>query len=168
MATKIPELQILDQWFALLDGAAGRGDEVLSRTKELLNERNYPGVSWGEEVVKSGGWIGGKKRVLLLVRNASMKDYVMYIGARDYGSDCSVSWYLTAEPSFFKKALATKLTGSVDGLSIGLNLFDNEELRSYLTGAHHCLLEAVQVTMDSLGLDFSKLNKTSKGFLEVW
>ncbi len=87
MATKTPDLQILDQWFALLDGAAGRGDEVLSRTKELLKERNYPGVSWDEEVVKSEGWIGGKKRVLLLVRNASMKDYVMYIGARDYGSD---------------------------------------------------------------------------------
>ncbi len=168
MAKKISEAQISSKWHHLVFSGQGRGENILNHTKSMLQERAYPGLTWNEEVVKSGGFILGKKRVLLLVQSTTLKDHKMYVGARDYGTDLSVSWYVTVEPGFFKSVAASKLTGDFTGFSYGMNLFDEEELTSYVTGVHQCVLAGVEMTMDELGQDFSKVNTKSKGSLEIW
>jgi|Deesub1362B_J571_1020462.scaffolds.fasta_scaffold00067_46 hypothetical protein len=108
-----------------------------------------------------------KKREYLMVTNATLKDYRMYIGARDYGNHLDVSWYLTCEPGFFKKALSALTTGSDKVLSFALDLFDQQDLQAYVTVVHHCLLEAVSEIMLDLNQDPSKIERKSRGFLGV-
>lgn len=49
-----------------------------------------------------------------------------------------------------------------------VDIFDQQDLRAYVTVTHHCLLKAVESLMKDLGQDFSKIERKSKGFLEVW
>ena len=93
----------------------------------------------------------------------------MYIGARDYGNNLDVQWYLTCEPGFFKKTLSSILTkGASDkALSFLLDIFQQQDLTAYVTYIHHCLLKAVEALMTSLGQDFKRVDRKSKGFLGV-
>lgn len=169
MAT-LKDEKVMDSWFTLMENAAGKSDALLDFTSQNLENVDAPNVYWDTETVKPGLFKGlmGKKREFLLVTNDSLPDHKMYIGARDYGSDLSVSWFLTTEPRYFKKKISAAITGSDKALSFALDLFDQEELRAYVTVAHHSLLKAVNGMMKELGQDFSKVNTKSKGFLEVW
>jgi hypothetical protein len=48
-----------------------------------------------------------------------------------------------------------------------IDFFDQQDLRAYVSNAHHCTLRAVQELMEYLHQDASKLDKTSKGFFTV-
>lgn len=169
MAT-LKDEKVIDQWYSLIEDSAGSGDWILDKVEKNLAEFQAPGVRWRKEPVQTGLIKGllGKKRELLLVTNDALKDHKMYVGARDYGKGLSVSWFLTTEPGYFKKKFSAALTGNEKALSFALDLFDQEELRAYVTVSHHAVLEAVQALMEHRGQDFSKVNTTSKGFLEVW
>lgn len=169
MAT-LKDEKVIDQWYMLIEDSAGDGETVLKTTQQYLSDFNAPGVSWRREPVKTSFMKGllGKKRELLLVTNEVLKDHRMYIGARDYGRGLSASWFLTTEPGYFKKKLSSAVAGNEKALSFALDLFDQEELRAYVTMTHHAVLHAVRVLMEQNGQDFGKVNTTSKGFLEVW
>ncbi len=49
-----------------------------------------------------------------------------------------------------------------------LDIFAQQDLRAYATVVHQCVRDAVEALMDELGQDSSKINRQSKGFLEVW
>jgi hypothetical protein len=104
-----------------------------------------------------------------MVTNEGLKDYRMYIGARDYGNNLDVQWYLTCEPGFFKKTLSAFLTkGASDkALSFILDLFQQQDLSAYATVVHHCLLKALEKLMLGLGQDVSKIDRKSRGFLGI-
>jgi hypothetical protein len=44
------------------------------------------------------------------VSNDSLREFLLYIGARDYGIHLDVSWYLTVQPSGFKRAFSPPYT----------------------------------------------------------
>lgn len=95
----------------------------------------------------------------------------MYVGARDYGRHLDVSWFLTVEPGFFKKAFSDILTKGANpmALSMMLDLFDQQDLRAYVTAVHRCCIrQAVEELVATLGQDSSRFDWKSKGFLEVW
>ena len=50
---------------------------------------------------------------------------------------------------------------------LDLDLFDTQDLRTYVTNAHHCLLDSVDKLMVSLNQDPSKLERKSRGFLGI-
>jgi hypothetical protein len=113
----------------------------------------------------------GKKRNYLMVSNQALKDYRMYVGARDYGKHLDISWFLTVEPGFFKKAFSELLTkgASPNALSLLLDLFDQQDLRVYVTSVHRCCVKrAVEQIVEGLGQDSSRFDWKSRGFLEVW
>lgn len=166
----LTEEKVVDQWYTLMDGAAGKSDFIFDTTEKHLKTLEAPNVDWGYETVKPGlfkGWMG-KKREFLVVKNKGLKDHQIYVGVRDYGTDLSVSWFLTTEPKYFKALVSSAVTGSIKALSFALDLFDQEELTAYVTATHHCLLKAVKELMEQSGQDFTKVNTKSKGFLEVW
>jgi hypothetical protein len=111
----------------------------------------------------------GIKRNYLLVTNEGLRDFRMYIGARDYGNNLDVCWYLTCEPGLFKQTLSTLLTKgtSEKALSFDLDIFEQQELSAFITVVHHCLLKALEKLMSKLGQDPSKIDRKSKGFLGV-
>jgi hypothetical protein len=155
----------------LIEKAHGRGREIYDKTSDFIKESQAPGVEMKFVKVRPSWLKGffGKEREYLRVTNEGLKDYRMYIGARDYGTDLDVQWYLTCEPGFFKKSLSKVLTaGSSDkALSFLLDLFDQQDLTAYATIVHHSLLKAVESLMRSLDQDPSKIDRRSKGFLGI-
>jgi hypothetical protein len=109
--------------------------------------------------------------------NEWLKDFRMYIGARDYGNSLGVSWYLTCEPGFLKRLFSTALfygkTKDIQrvspdrALSFTLDIFSQQDLIAYVTCVHHSLLKAIEKIMRELGQDPSKIDRKSKGFLGV-
>ena len=82
-----------------------------------------------------------------------------------------MTWFLTVEPNWFKrigKTAANLATLGAAGILMDLDIFDQQDLRAYVTVAHHCMLEAVKALMVSLGQDVGTIDRKSKGVLEVW
>lgn len=180
--------RIIDEWSVLINSARGKTDLVFQKTMKRIEEEKIPIIQCEMVVVEVPRlsralkeWILAKRigeeakelvkgeRNFLMVTNLALHDYKMYIGARDYGGNLQVSWYLTCEPNFFKKALSTLTTGSDKALSFALasDPFYSQDLEAFVTLVHHCLLETVSEIMQSLGQDPSKIDRKSKGFLGV-
>lgn len=163
--------KILDSWSLLIENAQNKKENVYQRVPEFLRDSEAPGIK--TEMVKvSPGGLGGffaRDRDYLMVSNDGLRDYKIYIGARRYGKNLDVSWYLTCEPGFFKSTLSSFLTrGSSDkALSFMLNIFQQQDLLAYTTLVHHCLLKAVEEIMMGLGQDFSRVDRKSRGFLGI-
>jgi hypothetical protein len=173
MAKKVSlhDEKIIDRWGIIIENGQGKAEQVYKDTEAYINEAKAPGVK--SEIVKvTPGWLKGLfgiERTYFMVRNEGLKDYRMYIGARDYGNNLDVQWYLTCEPGFFKKTLSSFLTkGASDkALSFILDLFQQQDLSAYATVVHHCLLKALEKLMLGLGQDVSKIDRKSKGFLGI-
>ena len=163
--------KILDSWSVLIENAQDKTEEIYKEVPELIQESEAPGVK--TETVRVGTGLGsylfGRDREYIMVTNEGLRDYKMYIGARDYGKNLDVSWYLTCEPGLFKSTLSNLLTkGASDkALSFMLNVFGQQDLIAYTTLVHHCLLKSVESIMQAKDQDPSKIERKSRGFLGI-
>jgi hypothetical protein len=177
MAKKVTlhKQKILDDWSVMIEGAQGREQEIYQWAAWFIQQSQVPGVRIEMIKVKAapaltGGLLPiGKEREYLMISHESLKDYRMYINARNYGNNLDVSWYLTCEPRFLKRYFSALLTkeSSVTALSFALNLFEQQDLRAYVTVIHHSLLKAVEGLMTRLGQDASRMDRKSRGFLGI-
>lgn len=171
MAVTLKDEKILDSWGLVMEGAAGHAHSLTERIEGLLKHGELPGISWKITEAQPGmlkGWFG-KKRDYLMITSESLKDYRMYLGARDYGKHLDVSWFLTVEPGFFKSVFSSMLAhGNMNAISFSLDVFDSQDLRAYVTAVHHCcVMRGVCEIGSKLGLDMSKFDWHSKGALQV-
>lgn len=183
---RLGKAQTVDRWDMLISGAKGQGDGVLQRTEQLVVETEAPDIGMKTQKVSPGllqGVLGTKRTFLVasVTTNARLKPYRMYISARDYGIQLQVSWYVAFQPGFLLKLLNFLLCVPVIGLLVlpiksltakpgsllGLDIFDEQDLRACVTNAHHCLLEAVEKLMVDLHQDPSKIDRKSRGFLGI-
>lgn len=97
---KIREEEIVEQWGILLAGGEGKAEEIFENTVKNLEESGAPDLEISKKEVTPSFIKGlmGKKKTFLTVSNTYLKDYRMYIGARKYGRQLNVSWYLTLQP----------------------------------------------------------------------
>src|SRR6266446_3345688 len=84
---------------------------VMSTIEQMLKDANMPGITCRQTDV-SAGTIFGKKRDCLLVTLNTLKEYRMFIGARDVGAHLEVSWFMTIAPGFLKRAISKRMAGS--------------------------------------------------------
>lgn len=185
---KLKEEEIIDRWSVLIEDAQKRGKEVFRLTEQNLKKLKVPNVKFAPKEVSPSliRKLRGQARTFLVVENTHLEGYVMYIGASDYGEQLFVSWYLTLEPSASQKLLAklpwpilivifpialllsiynrfTKKTVS----PAHMDLFDLEELTAYVTTVHHALIDAAKEIAESVGFDFTKVDRKSRGFLNI-
>lgn len=164
--------EILDNWSALIRGAQGQRDKVITTTKELINISKAPSIEIKEDKVGPGlaSSAFGETREFLIVadrRNLKLGCFKAYVNANDYGDGLFVSWYLTYMPDVWQ-TLASLIPGA--GKIIGLdelNLFNKQDLTAYVTCVHHCLLEAVDKLMLGMNQDPSKIDRRTRGFLGI-
>ena len=164
--------EILDNWSALIRGAQGQRDKVITTTKELINISKAPSIEIKEDKVGPGlaPSAFGETREFLIVadrRNPKLGCFKAYVNANDYGDGLFVSWYLTYMPDVWQ-TLASLIPGA--GKVVGLdelNLFNKQDLTAYVTCVHHCLLEAVDKLMLGMNQDPSKIDRKTKGFLGI-
>ena len=173
MSVTLKDEKLLDSWGVVIDSAANQGSKLIDLIIARLKYSRLPGVEWDNVDASPGmlkGWMG-KKREFLRVTAENLKDYRMYVGARDFGSHLDFSWFLTVEPGFFKKSFSSALTGGDNSLALtfNLDLFDQQDLRAYVTGVHRCCVrEAIQQLVSELGQNTTGFDWQSKGFLKVW
>ena len=92
----------------------------------------------------------------------------MFLGAREYGGNLDVSWFLTVNPGGLKSVLSKRATGNPNAFSMQLDIFTQQDLRAWTTIAHHCVKRAIEVVCEDLKQTPAGLNTSSKGFLAVW
>jgi hypothetical protein len=169
---KLSEEKVLDSWSVLIENGQGKGNDLYNDFLKFLEESKVPEVS-AELVKVVPGWLKGlfgKEREYLMVTTERLKDYKIYVCARDYGKYLDVQWYLTCEPGFFSKVFkmgAAIYTAGLSTLILSFDLFDQQDLIAFATSVHHSLLKAVEKLMMSLNQDPSKMNRKSRGFLGV-
>jgi len=170
MAVTLKEQKIMSSWGMVIQGGQGKSESIFSTIQGLLASNDAPGVEWEMTEAQPGRIKGlfGKKRDYLLVTNEALKDYRLYVGARDYGTNLDTAWFLTVEPKFFSGLAKAAQSLASFGVFGDLDIFDQQDLRAYVTVVHHSVLDAVGSLMEELGQDPSKIDRRSKGFLEVW
>lgn len=178
--------RVMDQWSTLIDGANGDGEKVIAETILEIERVDAPNIHITRKEVRPGHGFISKRREFLVAEHRIFDTYDMYIGARDYGKQLFVSWYLVAEPMSFMRlfrrspigallklpflifgSMFSKAQGGTGELFSRLNLFDNEELTAYVTTVHHALLESVKEVVENRRLDFTKIDTKTRGFLNI-
>jgi hypothetical protein len=188
--------EVIDSWGVLIGGGKGRAEDIFQNTVKFMEATKVPDVKIERRKIAPAfirGLLGTKRDFLVLreTENPRLKPFQMFISARDYGNNLDVSWYLTRRASARERILAFLLSipilnifiyllffpfGLVGGLaararekrvSLDLDLFDEQDLRAYVTNAHHCLIEAVEKLMMDLNQDPSKIDRRSRGFLGI-
>lgn len=172
MAVTLNDYKVTERWGIVVEGAVGQNEGVMQNIQDLLQASKLPGVKWGKIDAQPSMLKGlfGNKRSYLMVTNEALKDWCMYVSARDYGAHMDVSWFLTVEPGFFKSMFSAMLShGNIKALSYSLDLFSQQDLRAYVTSVHSLAVrKAVEAVSSELGQDSSRFDWRSKGFLEVW
>ena len=184
MAQKIVlrEDKILEKWSVLIQNAQGKSKEIIEKTATTLEESGAPGVK-AEMVrvfpkVAPGFFDSGFFKSLekqgkdyLMTTNENIKSMRLLVGAQDYGSNLYVSWYLICEPSSLSKVFAAFSGKATDGgakwTPVITNVFMEEELTAYTSLIHHCVLDAVEALMTSVGQDFSRVDRKTRGFMGI-
>lgn len=185
--SRLKEENIVDRWSTLIAGAQGSGERIFNEVKKGIEELESPNIHIAEQNITMGGAINKRKRVYLMVKNKRIKGFYMYIGAMDYGKQLFISWYLVQEPTGLMKLIKAMTTHWVVALlfspvvlfsraiekvrkeisPIDLDIFDSEELTSYVTTGHHAVLASVEKVMGEFDQDFSKVDTKSRGFLNL-
>ena len=164
--------EVLDNWSVLIKNAQGQKERIFIATKELLKNSKAPSLEIKEDKVGPGltSVLTGETREFLIItdrRNVKLSNFKAYICANDYGDNLFIAWYLTYIPAIWQVFLYL-LPGARQIMKLeDLNLFNRQDLTTYITNAHHCLLEAVDKLMLGMNQDPSKIDRKSKGFLGI-
>lgn len=156
--------QIIDRWDLLISGGQGQGDAVVSATIFQIDQQQLPGVSYKQADFSPGiarGLAGSTRPFLVISQsgNRRLQPYRMHVNVRDYGNNLQTSWFLSYHRSFFERIKPNPL--------VRLDLFDEQDLRAYVTAVHHCFTDSVVDLVSSLGQDTSQVDRSSKGFLGI-
>jgi hypothetical protein len=157
---------VVDKWNTLVMDAAGRGKWVMEQVDKKLGQANLPAVRAVEREVSSG--FMGAKRPFLIVVNDNIPDFYLYIGARDYGTHLDVSWYLTVQPSVFRRAFSKYSLRDPLAMSMQLDFFRQQDLHAFVTVVHHAVKDTVDELLQELGQNPISVGQQSKGILSVW
>ena len=164
---------ITERWFAAIGGANGESEKVLRAFMSRVEAAGIPGIVAEKKNISTGlgsavkslfrGGGGSQTRELIEIKNESMAGWIIYAGARDYGKQLLVSWYLVVD----EKELP-RLARAIGGASMmELDLFQTEELSAFVTLVHEALKSAVNDSMKELNLDFTKVDTHTHGFLNI-
>lgn len=155
--------QIIDRWDLVIDGGNGHAEALMGTTRRELGRLDPPAVSIASLDLAPSIWRGwtGDTRAFLVAQNDTnrrIRSYRLFVNVRDYGNALQTSWYLAYLPSAWQR-----FRGHVGD---DLDLFDEQDLRAYVSVVHHALVEAVIELLTTLGRD-TDINRTSKGFLGI-
>jgi len=135
MGVTLKDEKIIDRWSMIVESGQGQAEKIYQDTENNIKESKAPGIRIERTKVRPGWLKGllGKEREYMMVTNEALRDYRMFIGARDFGDNLDISWFITCEPGFFKKRLSNILTsGASDkALSLNLDIFQQQDLNAY-------------------------------------
>ncbi len=166
------------RWAALLDGCSGHAEAIFQKVEAHLKAYNAPGLSWERESA-APGWIKGllgKRRDYIILTHERFKDHLMAINARDYGTALDVVWYLVVGPRglrfWLRLWVLTFLTIGFYLLRVrveprGFDVFDQQDFDAYVEVGRRSVIYAVEELMRERDMDLTRLERRSRGRLEI-
>ena len=169
----LKEGKVMDHWASLLIQCQGEEEGLFRAIEEQLAAFQPPEVTWKRDSVAPGYWKGlmGKRRDYILVKHNRFDDYLLCVNARDYGTSLDVCWYLTVSTKgaileWLMKVpilnIAVGFLGRMFGWVKNLDLFDQQDLRAYVTVGHLAVKRAIQDLLAKRKLDL-EIDWKSKG-----
>ena len=137
----VGEWDILDSWSVLIKDAYGRGEELLKETEKRIVDSKAPDIKMERVMlttpILSRLFSKTKEREYLMVANEDLEHYRMYIGARNYGNNLGVQWYLIRTPKRLKREKISEAAKAalkdIRREWIGMNIFERQDLVAYVT-----------------------------------
>lgn len=176
---RITEEKTLDEWVALINGAASQKDKTMEKLAKAIRDEKIPNISVSKREVK----LGGDPRPFLVIEHSYLKGYTMYVAALAYGEDrLNVVWYLVLDTPEIAAARrnARRGTGSPMGqdffnsiLAGGMNrvlnmsILDKLELSNYVGLVHQVVVATTKDLMKENNMDWAKINTATTGFLKL-
>src|SRR5215211_3632453 len=117
MAT-ISRDKVVENWNTIVKAAAGKDTWVIDTIERSLKDVNAPNVTIQRTQVSAGMF--STKRDFLEVTHGGLREYAMYMYARDFGRDLDVGWYLTLSPGFLKRTISKYSSGNPQALSMAI------------------------------------------------
>ena len=155
MPTNIRRESIIDSWSTLIEHAAGRDKQLMDEISRFITEANMPHVMLARDECVTRTF--GTKRDFLILKHDILREYRIFTGARDYGANLDISWFMTFVPYAFSRRRLQNL-----------DMFIQQDLRAFASVALHCTKKAVEALCEELQQSPAGLNTASKGFLTVW
>lgn len=163
----------MERWFAAIGGANGESEKVLRAFMSRVEVAGIPNIVAEKKNISTGlsaavksifrGGGGSNMREMIEIKNENLAGWIIYAGARDYGKQLLVSWYLVVD----EKELP-RLARAIGGASMmQLDIFQTEELSAFVTLVHEALKGATSDSMKELSLDFTKVDTHTHGFLNI-
>lgn len=82
---------VTSSWNALVINGAGKDKWVMDTVEGMIKDAHMPNVTTGQMDISSG--LFGAKRKFLVVNHNNLRDYRLYIGARDFGTNLDLGFY---------------------------------------------------------------------------
>ena len=158
--------KVIENWATVVENGAGNGERLQRELESLLAEAKMPNVSWSMGEVTTGFLSG--RREYLIIKHAGLREYMMYVFARDQGQHLACGWFLTVTPGMFKKRFSKYMTGNPIALSRDLDVFSQEDLGAWTHIVHRMFVKIATDLMREMQQDITGMSTTSKGFLSVW
>lgn len=176
MSLSLKDSKIVQKWSALLPNCAGEGPGLIKMVEDNLGSYEVPGLAWKQESAKTGFIKGmmGNRRDVLAIRNEQLSEWLVCIGAHDYGRFLSVVWYMTTSPKLMNKIRGVA-SGGLVGLAMGgtsvfvddLDVFGQQDLSAYSGVTIGAVQDAVQELIEKRKLDLDRLNRKASGLFAV-
>ena len=154
--------QVVRQWSVLLPNCNGEAPGLLAAIEVNLGSQGVPGLSWKQESASTGFFkaLAGKRRDLLVVRNEKFPEWLVCIGAVDYGKFLSVTWYLTTTPKFLNRV---RSAAAGDVLVDGLDLFDQADVEAFIGVTRIAVVTETRELAKKHQLDLDRLERQARG-----
>ena len=175
---KITEEKTIDEWVALINGAASKCDKTMEKLARAIQAEKIPNISISKKEIK----LGRDPRPFLVIEHNFLKGYYMYVAALAYGEDrLNVVWYLVLDTPEISAARKKARRGGIEVPTTWMNniftggfnrvmnmsILDKLELTNYVTLVHGVVVDTTRELMKEQNLDFSKINTQTKGFLKL-
>jgi hypothetical protein len=169
MAITLKKEVIVDRWSMIVKEGQGKTEEIYKDTENYIQKSEAPEVKFERVQVRASFLKGvfGNERTYIRIVNKNLKGYKMYIGARDYGKNLDLSWYVTCEPGL-TAGIISKIFSIFSSKKMtwvpNLDLFQQQDLTAYVTVVHHCFIDAIEKITKGTG---QEIDRKSKGFLGI-
>ena len=175
---KITEEKTIDEWVALVNGAASKCDKTMEKLARAIQAEKIPNITISKKEIK----LGRDPRPFLVIEHSFLKGYYMYVAALAYGEDrLNVVWYLVLGTPEISAGRQQARRGGLEDPTTWMNniftggfnrvmnmsILDKLELTNYVTLVHGVVVDTTRELMKEQNLDFSKINTQTKGFLKL-
>jgi hypothetical protein len=157
---------VIDSWSTIIENAGGQEKKLMDDMARVIGEAHIPYARLSRDDCTTG--FSGTKRDFLILRHDYYSQYRMFIGAKEYGTSLDVSWFLTLYINRLRARMLKIATGNPHAFSMQLDIFQQQDVRAFVSIAHHCVKHAVEALCGELEQTPVGLNTQSKGFLSVW